>query len=238
MFGWFKRKNETRAHATGYTAELIAAREAYISGQRGIAELTATVQSAVSLWENGLSMADVTGTDLLDRRTLAIIGRSLALRGEVVFLIRDRLLPCSDWDLTTRDGIPTAYRLGISEAGGGRNVTALAGEVIHIRIGCDPAAPYYGTAPLKRASLTAGLLNAVEVALTDVFENAPLGTQIVHLPDSDEGDMADMRSSFRGRRGGVMVLEGVAHSVAAGQHPNAGKKCQGRNPFRVGSKQL
>jgi hypothetical protein len=220
----FKRKQETRAAASGFTSEIMAARESYVSGRRGIAELTATAQSCVSLWESGLSMADVTGADVLDRRALAIIGRSLALRGEVVFLIRDhRLIPCSDWDLRTRDGMPTAYRVSISEAGGGRTETALAGEVMHVRIGCDPVAPYYGTAPLKRASLTAGLLNALETALTDVYENAPLGSEIVHLPDSGSGDMADMRASFRGRRGAVMIVEGVAHAVAGGMHPNAGK---------------
>lgn len=84
-------------------------------------------------------------------------------------------------------------------------------------------APYYGTAPLKRASLTAGLLNALETALTEVYENAPLGSEIVHLPDGGSGDMAEMRASFRGRRGSVMIVEGVAHAVAGGMHPNAGK---------------
>ena len=58
---------------------------------------------------------------------------------------------------------------------------ALAAEVLHLRIGCDPAAPYYGTAPLKRASLTAGMLHAVELALAEIFENAPLGSQIADI---------------------------------------------------------
>jgi hypothetical protein len=125
----------------------MAARRDYISGKQGIGELTATAQSCISLWESALAMADVTGTTLLDRRTLALIGRSLALRGESVFLINGALIPCSDWDLRTRNGVPTAYRVSISEAGGGISQTALAGEILHIRIGCDPAAPYYGTAP-------------------------------------------------------------------------------------------
>ncbi len=55
-------------------------------------------------------MAGVTGTDLLDRRTLALIGRSLALRGEAVFKITESgLVPASDWDTATRDGRPVAY---------------------------------------------------------------------------------------------------------------------------------
>ena len=43
----FKRKTETRA-ASNYTAQMIQARTAYITGTTGRAELTATVQGAVS----------------------------------------------------------------------------------------------------------------------------------------------------------------------------------------------
>lgn len=219
----FTRRKETvvekRAAASGFTAEIIAAREAYISGRRGIAELTATAQSCISLWENGFALADVTGTDLLDRRTLALIGRALALRGESVFLIRDRLVPCSDWDLRTRYGKPTAYRVSISEAGGGVTETALAGEVLHFRHGCDPAAPYYGTAPLKRASLTAGMLNAVESALAEVFELAPIGSQIVPFPETADTDLTAIGRTFRGQRGRVLLRESVAVSAAGGPVP-------------------
>lgn len=224
-------KIERRAAASGFTAEIIAAREAYISGRRGVAELTATAQSCVSLWEGGFALADVGGTALLDRRTLAMIGRSLALRGESVFLIRDNaLVPCSDWDLRTRYGKPTAYRVSISEAGGGITQTALAGEVLHVGIGCDPAAPYYGTAPLKRASLTAGLLNAVESALAEVFENAPLGSQVVPMPEQPETDSATLGRSFRGQRGRVLLRESVTVSAAGGPAPTTDWKPASLSP--------
>ena len=143
LFDLFKRKPEaeTRAMGTGFTAEVLTAREAYISGTRGIGELTAAVQSCVSLWENGLSLADVEGTDLLDRRALAMAARALALRGEAVFVITDQgLIPASDWDLSTRNGRPRAYRLSIPEVGGGRSETRLAAEVLHVTTGTDIAA--------------------------------------------------------------------------------------------------
>lgn len=220
----FKRepKIEKRASASGFTAEIVAAREAFVSGRRGIAELTATAQSCVSLWEGGMAMADVTGTNMLDRRSLALIGRSAALRGEAVFLIRDDgLIPCSDWDLSTRNGKPVAYRVSISEAGGGTTQTALAGEVLHLRIGADPAAPFYGTAPLKRASLTAGMLHAVESALAEVFECAPIGSQIVPFPETPETDLEALGRGFRGRRGRVLMRESVNVSAAGGPVPSA-----------------
>lgn len=220
LFRRSEPEREQRAAGSGFTAELIAAREGWISGARGIGELSATVQTCVSLWEHGLSLASVEGSDLLDARTLALAARSLALRGEAVFLIRETgLVPAADWDLSTRDGEPRAYRLSVSEAGGGRTETALAGEVVHFRIGSDVAAPWAGQAPLKRASLTAGLLQAVESALSDAFENMPLGSQIVPFPESPDTDLEKLGRGFRGRRGRVLLRESVHVTAAGGPAP-------------------
>lgn len=220
----FRRKqpeNETRS--VGYTAALMAAREGWISGGAGLAELTGAVQASVSLWEGGLSLADVTGTDLLDRRMMALAARSLALRGECLFLIRDRLIPCTDWDISTRYGFPRAYRVGLPEIGGGRNETVLAGEVLHFRIGVDAAAPWAGSAPLARAKLSAQLLETITEAMRDVFRDAPIGSQIVPVPEGSAEDMDGLRRSFRGNRGAALVIEGVAQATAAGMNPNIGK---------------
>ncbi|WP_052362722.1 hypothetical protein [Falsirhodobacter sp. alg1] len=102
----------------------MVARESWLTGASGMGELTSAVQTSVGLWEGCLSLADVIGTDMLSRRNMALAGRALALRGEAVFLIRDRLVPAIDWDISTRDGIPRAYRLTIPEAGGGRGTVA------------------------------------------------------------------------------------------------------------------
>lgn len=103
LFG--ARGVERRAAGSGFTAELMAARESYIAGRRGLGELTATAQACVGMWEGAFALADVGGSDMLTPRSLALAGRSVALRGEFVALIGDRgLIPASDWDLTTRDG--------------------------------------------------------------------------------------------------------------------------------------
>ncbi|MEQ9257506.1 MAG: phage portal protein [Roseovarius sp.] len=228
MLAWLRNKLrpiEARSSGAGYTAQVIAARESFISGRRGVAELTATVQSCVSLWEGGFAMADVTGTELLTRDVMARTARAVALNGEAVYLITDLgLVPCADWDVTTRDGRPRAYRLSIPEAGGGRTVTALAAEVLHLRIGADNLTPWIGTAPLRRSSLTGAMLHAVESALGETFENAPLGSLIVPLPDSGSDDMASMRAAFKGKRGSTLVVEGVAQATAAGMNPQIGQK--------------
>ncbi len=233
MFAWLRRKDakETRSSGAGYTAAIIAARESYISGVSDVAELTGTVQACASLWEGAFALADVQGTDLLDRRSMAMIARALAFRGEAVFLIRETgLVPCSDWDVSTRDGIPRAYRVSISEAGGGRTETVLAAEVLHVRIGTDTVAPWSGQSPLRRASISASLLHEVETALRDVYRDAPLGSMILPLPDSSSEDMDRMRGAFKGRRGSTLVVEGVAQATAAGMHPQLNKTPDGLSP--------
>ena len=225
-----RRTPETRASGTGFTAEVIAARDSYVAGRSGLAELTATAQGCVSLWEGGLSQADVTGTDLLTPQALAIAARGLALRGEAVFLIRDRLLPAVDWDVSTTDGVPRAYRLSLPDTGGGRTLTALAGEVLHLRVGTDPATPWAGQAPLRRASLTAGLLHAVETALQEVYQTAPLGSQVVPFPESPDTDREKLARSFRGQRGRVLLRESVTTTAAGGPTPQTDWKPSDLSP--------
>jgi hypothetical protein len=227
MLGWLFRKRgpiETRSSGSGYTAQVAAARNSYITGKSGVAELTATAQSCISLWEGAFTIADVQGADMLDRLTMAMIGRSCALNGDAVFHIGPRgLVAATDWDISTRDGRPRAYRLNIPEAGGGRSVTALAAEVLHVRIGADVNSPWIGSSPLRRSSITGALLHAVESALAETFQNAPIGSQLVPLPDSSSEDMAAMRAGFLGRRGSTLVIEGVAQAVGAGMHPQIGQ---------------
>ncbi|MBL9059728.1 MAG: phage portal protein [Mangrovicoccus sp.] len=219
----FRRKSapvETRAAGSGFTAAVLAARESHISGASGFAELTATAQTCASLWESAFALADVKGTDLLDRRAMALIGRCMALRGEAVALIGDRrLVLATDWDLSTLDGEPRAYRLNVPEANGGRRITALAAEVLHLRIGSDPFAPWAGTPPLRRARLTAGLLHTLETALAEVYENAPLGSQVLPFPEAPETDLEDLGRGFRGRRGRVLLRESVTVTAAGGPAP-------------------
>jgi phage portal protein BeeE len=216
----FSPPTETRSAGSGFTAEVMRFREAYISGRTGLGELTGTVSSCVALWQNGFALAQVGGTDLLDRRTMAMLGRSLALRGEFVALIDgDQLVPASDWDTRTRNSQPIAYRLSIPEAGGGRSMTALAGEVLHIRINADPAAPWLGVSPLRTASLSAGMLHAVETALSEVFATAPLGSLVVPMPENPDVDNTAIANSFVGRRGRVLLRESVAVTAAGGPTP-------------------
>lgn len=222
-YDFFKRAApavEKRSAGSGFTSEVISFRESYIRGHTGLAELTGTVSSCVSLWSNGFALAQVDGTDMLTPSMLAMIGRSLALRGEFVALIDgDQLVPASDWDTRTRNSRPVAYRLSVPEAGGGRSMTALAGEVLHVRINTDPAAPWLGVSPLRTASLSAGMLHSVETALSEVFASAPLGSLVVPMPETGDNQNAEIASSFVGKRGRILLRESVSVTAAGGPTP-------------------
>ncbi len=226
---------EVRATGTGYTASIMAARAGYITSASGVGELTATVQSSISLWEGCLMLADVEGTDLLTRRTMGAIARSLALRGECLMVIRgDRLVFCADWEVSTRLGAPVAYRASISEAGGNTTVHLLAGEVIHIRIGSDAVTPWAGVAPLRRASLTAGLLAEIENVISEVYRNAPVGSQIIPFPESSASDMEALGAGFSSKRGRVMIRESTQVTAAGGAAPQTDWKSQQTSPDITG----
>ena len=81
------------------------------------------------------------------------------------------------------------------------------------------SAPWAGQAPLKRAQLSAGMLNAIEAALGEVYEVAPLGSQIVPFPEAPETDMEALARGFRGNRGKVVLRESVNVSAAGGPAP-------------------
>jgi len=142
----------------------------------------------------------------------------------------DRLLPASDWDVSTKGGMPRAYRLTIAEAGGGMTLTALAAEVIDIRIGSDAAAPWTGTSPLSRANLTAGLLHVIESALSEAYEFMPLGTQVLPFPESPETDLEKLGHGFRGKRGRTLLRESVNVAAAGGPTPQTDWKPQDMTP--------
>src|SRR5258708_7737058 len=170
MWPFKSRAIERRATGAGFTSDLIAARAQLISGRTGLAELTGTAQACVSLWEGAFTMADVEGTDVLDRAIMALTGRSLALRGESLWLIRDGdLVPVADWAASTRYGQPTAYRLTISEFDGGTQLTALSAEVLHVKTGADTSAPWLGVAPLRPSPPPAPPFYTGHLALSPAF---------------------------------------------------------------------
>lgn len=234
LFRRAEPKVEQRAVVTGYTAQIMAGRQDYLRGYSGVAEATATVQACISLWEGALGMADIVGTDLLDARSLSLTARSLALRGEAVFLIGDRLIPAAEWDLATRDALPRAYRLTLPEANGTRIATVLAAEVLHFRIASDPSAPWSGQSPLRRSGISATFLDEIETALTSVYARSALGSKIVALPTPffEQGGptLAQRQVMFQRRKGDVLTIEGAMRTHGSAEYQVADKRVDDLSP--------
>src|SRR5258708_2403265 len=213
---------QTRSATSGFTRDYLLDRYAFISGRAGLAEMTAVVQGAVGYWERGFSSAAVTGTSLLTRHTLSMIGRSLALRGESVWWISDLgLIPASNWQLSTQYGTPIAYRLVIPEIGGGQApIYKLAGDVLHFKIGVEQTQPWLGRSPLRQSAVTTQIIESLETALGELFRDCALGSSIVPFGEAKEIDLQKLGESFRSRRGNIMLRESVQVSSAGGPAPN------------------
>lgn len=114
--------------------------------------------------------------------------------------------------------------------GGGTTQTALASEVLHVRTGSDASAPWAGASPLARAKLTAGLLHSIETALSEFYEFAPKGTQVLPFPESPETDLEKLGQGFRGKRGRTLLRESVNVQAAGGPVPLTDWKPQDMTP--------
>ena len=156
-------------------------------------------------------------------RRLGLIGRSLATRGQAVFLIDTsganiELVPATDWDVTTRGGEPVAYRLQIPEAGGGHQVTALAAEVVDVRINADVTTPWHGVSPLRKSSLTADVLAAIECGMGEVMAGT-WGSQVLPTPELQEEQRTQLEDKLGGRRGGLTPVESTRVNASGGPMP-------------------
>lgn len=231
----FTKRIEKRE--ANFTALAMSWRAAQLTGTAGIADLSATVQTCVSLWESGFTTAEVAGTDLLTPQTLALTARSLALTGEALWFVDGgELVAVSDYDVSTANGRPTAYRLTVPDVLGGRSVTALAAEVIHIRAGCDMRTPWRGTAPLQRASLSAGVLDAIERTLSEVYQGAPIGSAIIPQPEDPTDKGRAMGATLRGLRGRVLLVESTNVAAAGAAAPSSDWKPQSLTPDLSGAR--
>ncbi|NJO37687.1 MAG: phage portal protein [Rhizobiales bacterium] len=228
MWNPFRRKPAVEIRqGQGFTAEIMSARAAFFSGSRGVAEATATVELCVSLWERAFQAADPPDRwrSLLSPAKLGMIGRALATRGQFVALIDNsgpdlRLVPATDWDVSTRQGEPICYRLSISETGGRYQATALAGEVVDIKINAEVTTPWHGRSPLRKARLTADTLAAIEAGLGEVMAGS-WGVQIIPASEMKQDQLDRLEEKIQSKRGRVALVESM-RSRAAGMTPPQG----------------
>lgn len=193
-------RRETRS---SYTDLLV---ENAIAAAQGTAatRLQAAVEAAGGLWERGLS----TGVcERLTRRQLGIIGRSLLLRGEVVFPIEQGkvgALPAASWDVRGKGGDPGrwTYRITMASPSATRTVVKAGADVLHVRIGIQPSRPWAGVSPLANAEGTRAVLARLEQSMSDEAGTA-VGF-VIPVPEARMDDL-ELATDIRNLRGRAVL---------------------------------
>ena len=218
---------ETRADSS-YTDALVTAILSRAQGQStALPAAVGALEAASGLVSRAFASAVVqtASTPVLRSLTpscLALIGRALVRRGEIVFYIDTShgaidLLPCQSWDV---DGGPNpatwVYRCTI----GGPDMTHTyertpADSVIHITYARDPETPWRGIGPLQSARLTGRLASETAAALADE-SSGPTG-HILGLPvDGNDLTIEPLKAAIGKLRGQVAYLEDGDYGGAPG----------------------
>ena len=153
---------------------------------------------------------------------LALIGRTLIRRGEIVFLIDTSmggidLLPCQNHDV---DGgaNPNTWTYRCTVAGPESTLTyedTPAAGVVHLTYAREPERPWRGIGPLQTASLTGRLAAETMAALADE-SSGPRG-HLLGLPvDGMDPSIAKLRADVKEMKGHVALLETGDWNVPGG----------------------
>ena len=196
------------------------------------------VECAAGLWARSLSTATITpdGAAPIGTRWLAEVGRDLARRGEVVYLVdvaprgRLRLLRASAADVSG-DGPDPAdwwYRLTVTGPRTTRTVTAPAGSVVHVRYATEPHSPARGVSPLAYASLTGRLGANLERSLG--YEAGGAVGRLIALPEGHQNP-AGLADAIRTADGRTLLPE----TVAGGWGDKQGAPKRDWKPERLGA---
>ena len=226
-FPWKSAKMETRADSS-YTDAFLSALLARSTGQStAFPAAVGALEAASGLTARAFATAMVqTGSMAVSRALtpscLAMIGRALVRKGEIVFYIDTSagmidLLPCQSHDV---DGGPNPrtwiYRC--TTAGPERTYTfdhMPADSVVHLMHSRDPEQPFRGIGPLQSAQLTGRLASETLAALADE-SSGPRG-HIMGLPvDGDDPTLAPLKAAIGKLKGEVAYLEDGDYGGAAG----------------------
>ena len=210
---------ELRADSS-YTNALVAAISANAGGlTSAYPTSTGALEAAAGFVGKAFAAAEITASDAivaaLDPPTMAMIGRALIRRGEIVMLIRvdaERgltLLPCQSHDVAGSPD-PTTWTYRCSVGGPERTLTYAgvpAEGVIHLRYATDPERPWRGYGPLGVA-LLAGRLSAETVSALADEVSGPRGTLLGVPVDGNDPTVEKLRTDIAGLKGRTALWQG------------------------------
>ena len=206
-------KLETRSD--DYTDVVVASILANAKGEV-VKGLSAGVEIAAGTWGRAFSSAEVTPAGpLADALVphLSLIGRSLVLRGELIFEIDvERGLSLVPAYTTTITGGPHPdeweYELTMAGPSGTTTRRLPGSRVLHLRYAVDPAHPWRGLSPLQQGGTTRRLLDSLETRLAEEVDG-PQGT-LIPIPDTASAGV--LQSEIRALRGGIGLVDSVTSS--------------------------
>ena len=189
------------------------------------------LEIAAGFWARAFASAKVSPenniTQSLTPSILALIGRELCRRGEVVFKIavsggKVSLLPAGSWDIEGGPELASwTYRIDLFGASVHRTEFSPAAGLLHFRYATDPGVPWVGLSPLAYARDTGKLAAALEKRLGEEA-GAPSGN-LLPVPDNadpsgdDEGDpLAPLKKAMREARGRTLLVPTTASGFGEG----------------------
>ena len=193
MWPFSKRRDvevEKRAYEAGYTEGRLKERRNRISGRNQDPIRLIVTEVAAGLWERALSTAMcVPEVPVLSPSVFALIGRTLARCGEIVFRLKIesgdiRIFPASGLDVDGKGQEPEGWRYRLDLAGLSRTkeVRIEGAGVLHFRINAEHESPWRGRAPLDRPTDGRKLAGVLEKGLISEM-GSPSG-KIAPVPPS------------------------------------------------------
>ena len=227
----WRRRREARAESLDYAATIADAFEAAAAGTSPsrAANAVAAAEAAAGAWSRAFAVGMPTpATPAVTPAVLACIGRELILRGEIVFDIRMSgpglaLVPAANWDVEGRGPDPATwrYRVYMNSPSGTTVAMRPAAGVVHVVYSTDPARPWEGVSPIRRARLSAALVSGLETRLS---EEAGASTgRVLPFPDTgaDAGaansPLATLRADLAALKGKTALVPSMATGWGEGR---------------------
>ena len=221
---WPFREGRADVGTQDATETAIAALAARAAGRDARPETLAALEIAASYVGRAFASAVVGGPEaarLLSREALAMIGRSLVLRGELVMLPEGGgLIPASTFDIR---GGPDDWAYNCHFAGPSRSVSRFlpAQSVLHFRINADPSQPWRGRSAHSLATATAATAANAEATATGEAKIA-ISRLIPVASTLTPGQRGQTTSTLADelKRGGYFALSLVGARSGAGERMN------------------
>ena len=215
---WRFNRNLEKRSQSSYTDTLISVITANASGQTlAVPTATAALEACAGLVARAFASAEISASDsvvsALTPGAMSMIGRSLIVRGEIVFYInvsegRLALLPAASHSV---GGLPDPSSWSYEVTLGGPSQLQTYKEVrsdgvVHLMFEVDPERPWHGIGPLQAAQL-AGRLSAETVAALADEASGPRGSLLPIPVDGEDPTVAKLKADVRNLKGKLAFVE-------------------------------